>query len=100
AFENCKENYMNLARTQLRTVSFEACDLSEAYLSECTFKNTEFSDCQLRRSEFLHSSLNDIDVSSCAIEGIRINLQDLRGAIINEEQAVLLVGLLGVHMKE
>ena len=45
------------------------------------------------------TSLKGIDLSNSNIEGIVISLDDIKGAIINELQAVDLISLIGVKIK-
>ena len=48
---------------------------------------------------FYRTSLKDIDLSDSNIAGISVQLEDIKGAIINEFQAVDLLYLLGVKLK-
>ena len=50
--------------------------------------------------KFFKTSLKSIDLSSSFIDGIVISLEDIKGAIINEYQAINLIALLGVKIKE
>ena len=43
--------------------------------------------------------LKGIDFSDSKIEGIAVSLEDIRGAIINEFQAIDLLYLIGVKIK-
>ena len=43
--------------------------------------------------------MKDVDLSSSFIDGITISLEDIKGAIINEYQAINLIGLIGVKIK-
>lgn len=55
-----------------------------------------FENCNLTRIELLHTSLKDIDLRSCLIEGLKISGNELKGAVVTEIQALELVRFLGV----
>ena len=44
--------------------------------------------------------LKDIDLSNSNIEGIAVSIEDIKGAIINQFQAIDLMYLLGVKIKQ
>ena len=73
--------------------------MCEGSLSMCTmdnvlFEHTDFSEC-----EFAHTKLKDIDLSSCELDGFAVTPEDLKGVIVNEEQAVACAKLLGIVVK-
>lgn len=49
--------------------------------------------------QFFKTSLKGIDLSKSKIEGIGIALEDIKGAIIDQIQAMDLLYLLGVKIK-
>lgn len=49
--------------------------------------------------QFFKTPLNKIDLSKCKIEGIGIALEDIKGVIIDQIQAIDLLYLLGVKIK-
>ena len=61
--------------------------------------NVEFIDCKFNGCVISSTSFNDIDLSSCSIDGIMIDLYSIKGATINDNQAIQLVSLLGVKVK-
>ena len=52
------------------------------------------------QSQIFKTSLKNIDLSNSFIDGIVISIEDIKGAIINEYQAINLISLLGVKIKE
>ena len=66
---------------------------------ENKFKNIVLKNADLTQAQFFKSSLNGIDFSDSLIDGIVVSIEDLKGAIINEFQAVDLIGLIGVKIK-
>ena len=80
-------------------MEFNGCSLEEADLSEGKLKSVEFSDCDLRKIQLLHTPLDGIDLRSCKIGGLKLNINDLKGAIVTAQQAIDLVSFLGVMVR-
>lgn len=75
-------------------------DMSESSWNEVMLKHTFFTEVNFTRTEFLHTSLKDIDMSFCILNGIIVDIPSLYGMIIDDTQAIDLIGLLGVKRKE
>ena len=80
---------------------------SETKLSEASFHATRLrhlalDGCDLSRATFFRTSLSGVDLSTCDVSGLRVSsdLRELRGAVIDSDQAVELIGLLGINVKE
>ena len=79
----------------------KGCNLAEASLSGLRFKGgITLERCDLTRAELYQTRLAGVDLSGCEIAGIRLSdaKSELRGAKIAPEQAIDLVGLLGVRI--
>lgn len=48
------------------------------------------------KGEFLNTKLEGLDLSDCDIQEIAVSPNDIAGVIVNEEQALMLVSLLGI----
>ena len=72
---------------------------SKIFLYENFIKNILFKESDLTRAQFLKTSLNGIDFSDSTIEGIIVSIQDIKGATVNQFQAIDLMNLLGVKVK-
>lgn len=96
--KECNARYLNLCMSKITQARFSACDLQSSDLSSCKFSSIAFEKCNLRESEFSHTPLRSIDLSQSDIEGIRANLSDLRGAIVNTRQALDLTALMGLKI--
>lgn len=70
----------------------------EAFLSEIKLKKTKFNNCNFAGADMFNTSLKDIDISNCEIEGIRFseNIWEFRGAIIDPMQSIEIIKALGV----
>lgn len=99
-FERCACSYINLSESKLEQVRFQDCDLHEASLAQLRLKRLTFESCDLTRAELFGTRLRGVDLSSCGIQALRVSdtFFELRGAKIGVDQAVDLVGLLGVKI--
>jgi hypothetical protein len=57
-------------------------------------------DDELNEAVFFKSSLKDIDLSSCKISSMNVGLDDIKGAILNFEQAIGVARMIGVKIKD
>ena len=69
------------------------------YFEENKHKTLEFNDSDLTQVNFFKTKLKDVDLTSNTITGLIVGHEDIRGAIINEFQAIDLIMLLGVKIK-
>ena len=87
-FDHCQGRYSNLSSSQLFNVMFDHCDLQEASFYDANFKKIQFNETNLIQSELASLHHKGLDLSTC-----------LKGLIINDFQAVDLIGILGVKVK-
>lgn len=121
-FCGCSAPGLSVLKSRLTGVSLSDCQLRYADFSEATIKglrasftvlaesswhasnlsDARFAGCDLTRAEFFRTRLAGIDLSTCEIAGLVLSsdFHELRGCIIDPEQAVDLVGMLGVKIKE
>lgn len=83
----------------IENILFQDTNLRNSYLQETKIKNIYFENVDLCRTQFYKTSLKDIDLSSCKIEEIAISIEDIKGAIIDQFQAIDLLYLIGVKLK-
>ena len=83
-------------------IAFNKANLTEASFSECILKNLVLEDSRFIQTNFFKTSLNGIDFTSCEFVHpiISNQLTELKGIILNSIQAVELVSLIGVVIKE
>lgn len=99
-FRNCSAEGMILAESGLKAVGFEDCNLRETSFSSLDRKSVALFDrCDLRAADFFHTPLKGVDLTSCDIDGIRLEGPELRGAVVTALQACELAKLLGVVIK-
>lgn len=103
SFEECRGEYMNLSMSKMRYIQFTRSNLQGAGIEGCQLTNVTFDACNLMEAELYRTSLKGIDLSNSEISGIRItNLanNELRGSSVSSLQALDLVRMLGVEIKD
>lgn len=98
--KDCNARYINLSMSKINQARFSVCDLRNSDINDCKLTSIAFENCELIEAEFSHTPLKGIDLSDSHIEGIHINLPDVRGAIVNTSQALNLTSLLGIRIKD
>ena len=83
----------------LKKVRYENTNLENSGFIQCTFKEIEFKNVQLDDSDFFNTNLNKVDFSTCQINNIGVSENMLKGIIINPQQALAFLKLLGIVVK-
>lgn len=99
-FQHCQCAYANLNGTKWERCLLDSCMFRESAIHELKWKDLNIHACDLTGSEFFHTKLAGLDLSDSNIEGITVELKDLRGLIVNSMQAVSLSQLLGLIINE
>ena len=73
--------------------------MQNSSISETKFKNVKFIENNLTNSQLFKTKLKEVDFTSCNIEGITVGLEDVKGMIVNDMQALELSKLLGIIIK-
>lgn len=99
---DCNLGFVNLSESKLEGVGFVGCDLHEASLARLKLRRTTFGQCDLTRAELFLTRLSGMDLADNVLAGLRLSdgFGELRGARIASDQAVDLVGLLGVKVEQ
>lgn len=84
-FKNCR-----FTRTVLRKSSFDGADASKVI----------FDNCDLTEANFHLARLNGTDFRTSEISGLCVGVEEMLGAVIAPHQALQVVGLLGVIVKD
>lgn len=95
-FKDCNAHYINLSMSKFTQVKFAQCDLKSGNLNENRLNGVIYESCSLVEADFSHTSLRNIDLKTSHIEGIQLNIADLKGAIVTSLQAMDLISLLGI----
>lgn len=99
-FVDCHLDYATFADTKFKQVTFESCRLEEADFRSADLTGTTFVDCELRGADLGRAKLQGADVSSSRCDDIRLAAGDVRGLVVNREQAIGLAKLLGLVVRD
>jgi uncharacterized protein YjbI with pentapeptide repeats len=99
-FVESQLDYASFSGARFRQVSFEGCQLREADFSRADLAGTSFIRCDLKGADLTGAKLHGADVSSSSLSEIRIGAGDVRGLIVNREQATVLSQLFGLVVRD
>ena len=71
----------------------------KAAMEALIIKHIEFNDCDLTRATIFRTPLKGLDMTTCTLDGLMVNLPDLRGMIVTPLQAAELAKLLGLVVR-
>lgn len=95
-----KADYLNISGSKLNEVYFMDSMLENSFFDDTSLNKHKFLNCDLISASFIHTSLKDVDLSNSQIGFLKIATKDLKGAIISPYQAIDLMGIIGVKIKE
>ncbi len=85
---NCQ--FADFRETKFKRTVFDDCNLREADFQGANLSGVTFNNCDLREAQFSFAKLNGTNFCSSRIEGIRVQPESLRGAIVDYHQAAYL----------
>ena len=97
---NSTSRYANYNKANIKNVIFEDNDFFESSFSNIKFGPISLDKNNFTRCEFINTKLEKIDFSSSNISGIMVSISDLKGIIVNYEQAIELTSLIGINIKK
>ena len=100
SMQQCLMDYCNFSGARFQQIHFEGCSMREITFYSMKWKEWTMNDCVLSRCEFADTSLKDLDVTACQIEGWQIDPYGLRGLKVTKEQALTFAGLLGIRIMD
>ncbi len=98
-FKGCKSEFALFRQAVFSAVRFESCDLSDADFMGADLSGVVFSACNLSRCDMSGAKLEGTDFRGSNLDGLKVGIEDLRGAVVDPVQAVEFVRLLGVVVK-
>ncbi|HYP18731.1 MAG TPA: pentapeptide repeat-containing protein [Chloroflexia bacterium] len=99
-FKECKARFALFHSATLKWTRFEKCDLTEADFHGADLSGVVFAGCDLTGCDMKDAKLAGTDVRGSIVDGLRVGLEELQGAIVDAAQAVTFLRLLGVTIKE
>ena len=73
--------------------------MQETALNSTTLKSVAFADCDLTRATIHQTPMKGVDLRTCRLDGLTVDIPDLRGMIVTQEQAAELALLLGLEIR-
>jgi uncharacterized protein YjbI with pentapeptide repeats len=95
-FRDCKIDLAQFYNTKMRGVRFEDCPLTGSDFRMTDLTGAVFVRCDLSNTDFTGASLAGVDLRTCQMDGMRVGPDELRGATIDEAQALALVRAMGI----
>jgi uncharacterized protein YjbI with pentapeptide repeats len=83
-----------------KAARFDHCVLREASFDGSDLSGVIFRDCDLSQADLRNTKLKAADLRGATINGVRVGIKDLQGAIVTSSQAIYLAGLLGLTVQE
>lgn len=80
----------------MKNVIMEDCAFENSNFQNSSFNKVQFGKCNFRLSQMSGTSLLGIDLSNSNVEGLGIQPEDIRGAIVSTMQAVEFSKLIGL----
>lgn len=99
-FVNCQMEGVSVVSAKFKNCRFSKCILRKASFDGADLTGVSFIDCDLTEADLHLAKLKGTDLSTSQIGGLRVGVEEMLGAIIAPHQALQVVGLLGVVVKD
>jgi uncharacterized protein YjbI with pentapeptide repeats len=99
-FEDCKMDSAILSLSAFHAAHFEKCSLKRSSFEGADLTGVVFDECDLSKADLRNAKLAGADFRTSTINGLQTGAQELQGAIISPLQAVQVVSLLGIQVKD
>lgn len=92
------QRYAQFRFSTIKSAEFDACNFEEADFYGAKLKRAKFSNFKFCDTEMSGVTLMEVDLRSSIVEGLKLNAEDIRGAIVDPAQALALAHLLGIRI--
>ena len=99
-FKNCEGDLALFWSANFKLTRFEGCRLREASFIKANLAGVVFHDCDLSRADLREARLPGVDLRRSVIDSLQVGLPELMGVIIDSTQAVGVVGLAGLIIRD
>ena len=99
-FRDCNMELALFWNGSFASVRFERCVLRNTSFEGANLAGVTFQRCDLSQADLRGAQLVGTDFRGSSIEGMRVGIKELQGAIIDPTQAVHLANLLGMTVLE
>ncbi len=86
--DNCMGKLVQFHSSKFKNTTFKNCQLKGADFRYCDLSNVRFINCDLQEAEFYYANLCGTDFRGSQLQGFKAQQQDLKGAIIDSQQAI------------
>lgn len=98
-FQGVVGKYSNFAFAKFKGANILNCNFQEVVFQQVKKEKIVFIDTDLTNSYFNKTSLDKIDLTTCEITGIDVQIDDIAGAIVTPMQALDLTRLMRLTVK-
>lgn len=91
--------YSQFRMARFKSANFESCNFSEADFQGSDLRGIVIRNCNLRNAELTGAKLADADLRGSQLEGLRAGADDLKGAIVDPVQAMVLAEIMGLRIR-
>lgn len=97
-FKSVLGKFLDISNCKIKIFEIVDSSIEESSWFTNNMKDVSFINVSLTKSDFYQTKLDKIDLSTSNIEGMKIDLDGIKGASISKEQAILLCNLIGVNV--
>lgn len=99
-FHDCLCDFVSFSQGNLKVVTFANCRLTDSEFYNLKWQHINFINNDLTGSNWGHTSLNKLDFSNNKFYRIILEQENLRGLIVNSQQALVIAASLGLVIKD
>lgn len=99
-FINCQAESLAVVSAKFKNCRFQKCELTKAIFDSADASKVVFDRCNLTSANFHLAKLKDTDFRTSDIGGLQVGVTEMQGAIIAPHQALQVIGLLGVAVRD
>lgn len=93
------QRYCQFRFSRFKSAEFDSCNFAEADFQGTDLSGAIFRKCRLENAEMSKVRLLNADLRGSLVEGLHLNAEDIRGAVVDASQAMTLASLLGIRIE-
>lgn len=93
------QRYSQFRFSRFKSAEFDACNFEDADFQGTDLSGSLFRKCNLRNAEMSKAKLFNTDFRGSTVEGLHMNAEDIRGAVVDPSQAMIFASLLGIRIE-
>lgn len=97
--KDCHMHYASFTFSKLQSTNFTDCLLRDTDFVETICQDVNFIACELTGANFSKTPLASVDLPQSQFEQLTLEIDNLRGCTVNEQQAQQFLQLLQLHKK-